>query len=262
MKKYIFVLDLDSTIIGNCKFQLIYYKYMNIINSNPNKTAINNTLTPYYKEDIKLIRPDFINFIKKMREIYKNNVYFYIYTASSEDWADIQIKLIEKNNNIKFNRPIFTRKDCYIENNNLYKDIKHLITKIKIKIKDYDIIIIDDNEVYKEYNKFLIKCKPYHYTIFCDYQLTNLDLEKLPETIRKKIINIIKCPKSFSHCTDINKIKLYKWLYNKCKKTYKLNKEYENDKFWSKLLKLIEVNKIDKYNEDTIKQLSKLSNVY
>ena len=44
MKKYIFVIDLDYTIIGNCKFKLIYYKYMNIINSNPNKTAINNTL--------------------------------------------------------------------------------------------------------------------------------------------------------------------------------------------------------------------------
>jgi len=256
MKKYIFVLDLDSTIIGNCKFQLIYYKYMSIINNNKNN--INNILSPYYNQDVKLIRPDFINFIKKMREIYKNNVYFYIYTASSEDWANIQIKLIEKNNNIKFNRPIFTRNDCYMENNNLYKDINKITNKIKIK--DYNIIIIDDNEVYKEYNKFLIKCKPYLYSIFCDYQLTNLDFEKLPMNIRKKIINIIKCPKSFSHCTDINKIKLYKWLYNKCKKTYKQNKEFENDKFWCKLTKLIEVNKITDYNEDTIKQLNKLSN--
>ena len=202
MKKYLFILDLDSTIIGNCKFQLIYYKYMSIINGNSNKNAISNTLSPYYNQEVKLIRPDFINFIKKMREIYKNNVYFYIYTASSEDWANIQIKLIEKNNNIKFNRPIFTRKDCYVENNNLYKDVNN-ITK-KIKVKDYDIIIIDDNEVYKEYNKYLIKCKPYLYSIFCDYQLTNLDFEKLPLNIRKKIINIIKCPKSFSHCTDIN----------------------------------------------------------
>lgn len=256
MKKYIFIIDLDSTIIGNCKFQLIYYKYMSIINNNIN--IINNSLSPYYKEELKLIRPDFINFIKKMREIYKNNVYFYIYTASSEDWANIQIKLIEKNNNIKFNRPIFTRKDCYVENNNIYKNVNNIINKIKVK--DYDIIIIDDNEVYKEYNKYVIKCKPYNYSIFCDYQLTNLDFEKLPLNIRKKIINIIKCPSNFSHCIDINRIKLYKWLYNKCKRTYKENKEFENDKFWSKLSKLIEVNKIIDYNEDTIKQLTKLSN--
>jgi hypothetical protein len=30
---------------------------------------------------------------------YKNDVYFYVYTASSKDWANIQIKLIEKENN-------------------------------------------------------------------------------------------------------------------------------------------------------------------
>ena len=258
MKKYIFILDLDSTIIGNCKFQIFYYKFLKIINSTNN--YINNTLSPYYNQDLKLIRPDFINFIKKMREIYKNNVYFYIYTASSEDWATFQIKLIEKNNNIKFNRPIFTRKDCYIDtNNNIYKDVNKIINKIKVK--EYDIIIIDDNEVYKEYNKYVINCKPYLYSIFCDYQLPNLDFEKLPLNIRKKIINIIKCPKIFSHSTDINKIKLYKWLYNKCKQTYKLNKDYENDKFWSKLSKLIEVNNITEYNEDVIKQLTKLSNI-
>lgn len=256
MKKYIFVLDLDSTIIGNCKFQLIFYKYMSILNTNNNN--ISNNLSPYYKEDVKLIRPDFINFIKKMREIYKNNVYFYIYTASSDDWANIQIKLIEKNNGIKFNRPIFTRDDCYVENNIIYKDVTKIINKVKTK--ELDLIIIDDNEVYKEYNKYVIKCKPYHYTLFCDYQLTNLDFEKLPMKIKTKIINVIKCPKNFSHCTDINKIKLYKWLYNKCKKTYKLNKDHENDKFWSKLIKLIEVNKINDFNEDTIKQLTKMAN--
>lgn len=259
MKKFIFILDLDSTIIGNCKFQLIYYKYMTLINNS--NITISNTLLPYYKQELKLIRPDFVNFIKNMREIYKNNVYFYIYTASSDDWANIQIKLIEKNNNIKFNRPIFTRKDCYIENNILYKDVNNIIKKIKIK--DYDIIIIDDNEIYKEYNKYVIKCKPYLYSIFCDYQLTNLDFSKLPLNIHKKIINIIKCPNNFTFCsTDINKIKLYKWLYNKCKKTHKQNKEYENDKFWSKLYKLIEVNKITDFNEDIIKQLTKLSNSY
>jgi len=255
MKKYIFILDLDSTIIGNCKFQLLFYKYMSIIN---NKNNIYNLLSHYYNQELKLIRPDFINFIKKMREMYKNNIYFYIYTASTEDWANIQIKLIEKNNNIKFNRPIFTRNDCYNENNVLYKDVNKILSKIKFK--DYDIVIVDDNEVYKEFNKYVIKCKPYNYSIFCDYQLTNLDFQKLPVEIRKKIINIIKCPKSFSHCTDMNKIKLYKWLYNKCKKTYRENKEFENDKFWSKLFKVIEVNKITDYNQDTIKQLAKLSN--
>jgi len=258
MKKYIFILDLDSTIIGNCKFQLMFFNYMTILNKN--KNIINNALTHYYKQDAKLIRPDFIKFINKMNEIYKNNVYFYIYTASTEDWANLEIKLIEKNNKIKFNRPIFTRNDCYVENNIIYKDIDKIIDKIKIKskIKDYDIIIIDDNEVYKEYNKYLIKCKPYLYSIFCDFQLPNIDFEKISLDKRKKIINIIKCPNFFSHCTDMNKFKLYKWLYNKCKKIYKQNKIYENDKFWSKLTKLIEVNKIIDFNDDTIKQINKI----
>jgi hypothetical protein len=112
MKKYVFIIDLDSTIIGDCSYQLQLYNIAKIMNSSKQLININKILSSYYNEKSKLVRPYFVYFINKMRELYKNDVYFYVYTASSKDWANIQIKLIEKENNIKLNRPVFTREEC------------------------------------------------------------------------------------------------------------------------------------------------------
>ena len=113
MKKYVFIIDLDSTIIGDCSYQLQLYNIAKIMNNgNRQLININKILSSYYNEKSKLVRPFFVYFINKMRELYKQDVYFYVYTASSKDWANLQIKLIEKENNIKLSRPIFTREEC------------------------------------------------------------------------------------------------------------------------------------------------------
>ena len=81
MKKYVFIIDLDSTIIGDCSYQLQLYNISKIINNSNSKQSINinKVLSPYYNEKLKLVRPYFVYFINKMRELYKQDVYFYVY---------------------------------------------------------------------------------------------------------------------------------------------------------------------------------------
>ena len=88
MKKYVFIIDLDATIIGDCKYQLELYKQYVLLKSKGIKININKSFINYYHEKEKLCRPYFVYFINKMKELYKNNVYFYVYTASSHEWAN------------------------------------------------------------------------------------------------------------------------------------------------------------------------------
>ena len=264
MKKYIFIIDLDNTIIGNCTYQLQLYNNVEIMKSyNSPKINIKKILSPQYNEKVKLIRPYFVYFINKMREFYKNNVSFYIYTASSYNWANFQIKLIEKENNIKFNRPIFARNYCILNNKNtkdktniLYsKSINKILPKIK-NAKDSDIIIIDDSAVYINYNEYHIHCKEYNYTLFNDTKAF------IPDYMSKDLIDGMYCPYNHSDCSVKNKLKLYKWLYKTLAKINKQNNNYKNDKFWINLANAIEVNNILDYTPDTIQQLIKIANKY
>ena len=110
---YVFIIDLDGTIIGDCIYQVELYKLSLILNKLKIKIKINDILKDCYKEKTKLIRPYFKLFLEKMREIYPSS-HFYIYTASEKKWAEKELMIIEKVLNFKFNRPIFTRNDCII----------------------------------------------------------------------------------------------------------------------------------------------------
>jgi hypothetical protein len=68
------------------------------------------------------------------------------------------------------------------------------------------------------------------------------------------------CPYSKDNCTISNKLKLYKWLYNKCREINKNNKKFKFDKFWLNLANAIETNKITDFNANVIKQLTTISN--
>lgn len=253
IKKYVFIIDLDETIIGNCIYQSQLWNIARAYNSNVNKL-----LLPYYKEPSKLLRPFFIYFIKKMQELYGDNVYFYIYTASTYEWANTEIKLIEKANNIKFNRPIFTRNDCIKPKKSSFwiKSIDKIKSRIKIKNADY--IIIDDSNVYSDNNNLQLFCRPYQYKAFCNIS-SHIPIKTIPDFCKGLI-----CPFIISNdeIDDITNIKMYKWLYKKCKKIEISNNKYKNDKFWLHLANVIEKNKITDFTEDVIKQLTSIANNY
>ena len=145
---YIFILDIDNTIIGvvdNCTYEysvLEYiYKYckMNNINANCNKKI---DIIDELNEG--LLRPYFIDFINFIKKKYKN-IEIYLYTKSAYFWINNSglIDNIEKIVKIKFNKPYFTRENALESQKllgNIYDDI------IEKMIKKYPLLKIDKNK--------------------------------------------------------------------------------------------------------------------
>jgi|694.fasta_scaffold05438_20 hypothetical protein len=253
----VFILDLDGTIIGDCIYQCEIYKIYMILAKLGIKIKINEILENCYNEKSKLIRPYFSLFINKMNEYYKNPQ-FYIYTASEKKWALKEIGIIEKNLNIKFNRPIFTRNDCINVKEHYKKSIETI--KKRIKVDEPEIIIIDDNDVYIDNNSKLIKCKNYNYKYFCNYW-DYIPIEKIKNKIvlnyLSTLINSNRLNPLYQLITNKNKLEYYKWLYDKCSEITKSNKKYKKDKFWLDLTKIIINNNIININDNSIKFIKK-----
>jgi len=256
-----FILDLDGTIIGDCIYQSEIYKIYLILNKLGIKIKINEILEESYKDKSKLIRPYFRYFIEKMREMYPTSKY-YIYTASDKKWALKEIELIEKNMKIKFNRPIFTRNDCIkIEKENKIEYKKSIESiKKKIKIEEGEIIIIDDNDVYIDTNKLILKCKCYNYKYFCNYW-EYIPIKRIKNKIFINYLEILiknkRLNPSYEKESNKDKIEYYKWLYEKCADINKSNKKYKKDKFWLNLTNIIINNRISIMNENSIKFIKK-----
>jgi hypothetical protein len=169
--------------------------------------------------------------------------------------------LIEKILKIKFDRPIFTRNDCNIIEKDDKIDLKKSIELIrkKIKVKNPEILIIDDNDVYMDNRDKLIKCNIYNYKYFCNYWdyipidkiNNNIVLKYLKSLISNNRLNPIIDKKTMKE-----KINHYDWLYQKCNEVNKSNKRCINDNFWLRLTNIIIENNIRVFNNSTIKLIN------
>lgn len=270
IEPYIFVLDLDGTIIGNCTYQCDIYNIQELIKSskkthlNKYKILCDKCLNDSYNEKSLLIRPHFFYFIQSMKKLYPHS-YFYVYTASEKKWANKEIAIIEKNNNFKFDRPLFTRDNCIIENDgNIKKSIAKILPIIKKHVKfspTYDIkkhlLIIDNNPTFIDYQDNLLICPTYNYIKF-----NNLN-EIVPYEDNSNIINsyVNKLTKEQRICKNYNNQecmeKIYKWLYKKCKKINRYNSKYLNDNFWKNLVVLIKNYSIKHYTSKNVDIIQK-----
>lgn len=265
---FIFILDLDGTIIGDCSYQILINSFENICKYNKIKTNCKNILLDQYHTESKLIRPYFKYFIENMKKSNNQNQ-FYIYTASEKSWANKEISLIENSNKIKFNRPIFTRDDCILDSFGIYKkSVEKIIPKIQknnkgIHINKKNILVIDNNKVFIDYTSNLITCPSYEYLCFYDLW-DSINKEQIKnENIQNLISNLINTNKickwnPYETCA-YNKEYRYKWLYKKYKRLNKMNKKYESDLFWKKLTDGLLNNNITSFDKHNILLLSKLS---
>ena len=257
MNDYVFIIDLDGTIIGDCVYQAEIYKISLILNKLRIKIKINEILEECYKEKTKLIRPYFKKFLEKMREIYPSS-HFYIYTASEKKWAEKELMIIEKVLNFKFNRPLFTRNDCLIYKSDDKIDLKKSVEEIKkrIKVKNAEILIIDDNDVYMDNNERLIKCKYYNYKYFCNYW-DYIPIEKIRNKIVLNYLNTLinnkRLNPNFNKKTMRQQLEYYNWLYEKCNEINRENRKCKNDDFWLRLAKIIVENKIMVFNNTSVR---------
>lgn len=266
---YIFILDLDGTLIGDCTYQCDIYNIEYIMKKNLIKNKMPNILLKCYKKKSKLIRPYFLYFLKKMKNRFPNSLFF-IYTASEKSWAYKEIQLIEKTHEIKFNRPIFTRDDCILGSDNSYKkSIKKILPKIirSIKNKNYNdikekILVIDNNPTFIDYTDNLLICPTYNYTLFDNlWNIIPKESLKIKE-VHSIIKNLINSDKLCHLCHHFdNNMKqleiIYEWLYEKHKKINKENSKYDNDRFWKILANLITKNNITYFDKNNVRFLQK-----
>ena len=229
---YIFILDIDNTIIGvvdNCTYEysvLEYiYKYckMNNINANCNKKI---DIIDELNEG--LLRPYFIDFINFIKKKYKN-IEIYLYTKSAYFWINNSglIDNIEKIAKIKFNKPYFTRENALESQKllgNIYDDIiekmikKYPLLKIdknKKKVFESQLVFIDDipNNL-KDYPDKQIICPEYTYMPYYNIK------EKI---IYKYNIN----PEIFNNTEILNMFENYDIpIYNENGSVYQKDIEY------------------------------------
>jgi hypothetical protein len=185
------------------------------------------------------------------------NSYFYIYTASEKKWANKEISIIEKQNNIKFNRPIFTRNNCIKNSENNYN--KSITKILKKKHKNSHILIIDDNDVYIDYPNNIIKCPTYNYIHFEDLwhfiSDTILHITDLQFLLYDLKSNDWIAPFPIKSSNMSQKLQSYKWLTEKCEVIHKTNNS--NDLFWKYLTKIIIKKNITSFNKKTISDIYK-----
>jgi len=285
---YIFILDLDGTIIGDCSYQCDIYNIQeiirkNIILKNTNiqlvnlakyKTQCDKNLEHCYNLQSKLLRPHFATFMSEMRKRFPNS-FFFIYTASEKTWANKEILIIEKQNNIKFNRPIFTRDNCIKDSaGNIKKSVNKILPQLlkALKIPKTQaqamaaagiinrLIIIDNNPTFIDYTDHLLLCPTYDYLKFHNlWENIPLEYAKITE-LRQFVSRLIASKKMYVKNNPTNSVileKLHRWLYRKYKKVNKYNSKYNNDSFWLNLATLIKHHNITVFNKKNITLLQK-----
>jgi len=263
----IFILDLDGTIIGDCIYQTIIQNIENVAKKNKIRTTLNKQLQESYQPQSKLIRPFFESFITNIRSHFPNSQ-FYIYTASEKEWATKEINLIEKTHNLKLNRPIFSRNDCILDSSGQYKkSVNKILPMIQKNNKNNildqsNIIIIDNNDVFIDYNSNFVLCPSYNSIHFCDawidLKADSLNNANFKDTIDKYIYTnkICQYDSTSKYCDEINELR-HKWYYKKLKKINSINKKYKNDRFWKKLTNIIIEKKISKFDKQSMEFIRK-----
>ena len=250
---YIFILDIDHTIIGDVLSIHNEYELLNIISYKLNKSIdivdeLNDgLLRPYFK--------DFIQFIKTKYD----NIELFVYTGGSHRWVNNAIiPNIEKAINTNINKPYFTRENM---NNDEYDKILGniydvIIDNLKSKypllnqdkyikyVFNNQLIFIDDiKNNLKDYPEKQILCPKYKYIDYYDV----IKKIKIKYDIKDEVFNSTKL---LSYCNDneipiynengslLQKNKKYQMLLNKYyKKKYSLfNNEYIKDTFFKTLI--------------------------
>ena len=127
----VFLLDLDGTLQGDIHPQLIEYELIRILNNNK-KQQIKYNLSKLSKDyNDGLLRPHLKDSLLSMKKKH-SNIEFFVYTASSDNWAHFIIPQIEK---ILFgkkqiiNKPYFTRSHCNADGSKSIYNVKEEVIK-------------------------------------------------------------------------------------------------------------------------------------
>lgn len=278
----IFVLDWDGTIAGKVDFQSQAFSLAQTLRKNGFRPKPLPSVLYAFSPKSKLIRPGIAGFMKAMQRMYQEEVYFFIYTASEKMWAHYEIALVEKQFGIKFERPIFSREDCIVDEGGQYrKSIAKVFPRIcrtisknraspmsseeRMYMLENNLILIDNNAVYTDRPDKMLLCPDYEYAVFENLVDIIPNEARQHPVIGQVLLSLINsghvCPVPHAHMDDFMKeiTHSYTWIATRCRSLVNANKLYENDDFWKHLRKLIVQNGLRKYTPSVIKQLQEAS---
>ncbi len=272
----IFIFDIDNCIIGNIKYQIIEYEFLELIKTNCESKYINKECLKKinFVKNLKqgLLRPYFKEFIKFIKKKYKN-VEIYVYTNSTYTWThNGLVSNIEKASNIKFNKPYFTRENSNMDmSKSLLNVYKIIINKLKYKYPKLNekknilevfnnrLIFIDNiRDNLADYPNKQLTCPDYNYTkpyniiskLKRKYNIKNKILKDLKiENFIRNTIEIPYIDKKINN-KKYKKDKKIEWNYIKMVDT-----NVKKDTFFLKLIKIMK-KKDNKLNIENIKDFN------
>ena len=262
MKPFVFLFDIDGTIIGEILPQVCEWEIINLFDKSK-LTQFKKNLCSQLKTG--LIRSGFTTYLDFLK-LKHPTAEFFIYTASDGIWAQFLVPCIESVIGIQFHRPLFTRKHCNFNapltkgtHQHHQKSISGilpiLLKKLKVQYPDVtekhimnNICLIDNNHVLSQpESRKLIMCPSYYYIDVYDI------IRLIPEEILMSQygdISIILKKYGFFPKTDTRNISflVFKKMYFEYVASWikeKLKQSSQIDNFWPKLGNVM--HKLDDY---------------
>lgn len=273
---FVFIFDIDSTIIGHIHYIYNEYKLHEIMKnkcqtklySADKETDCNKMINYNSLFKSMLIRPYFVDFVNFIRERFSPCEMF-LYTMSTHNIIhDFFIDHFERETGIRFNRPIFTRDDAVLRSKSIFYVIPRIEKCLKERYENIDmrqiirsnLIFIDDriDNIYDLKSKQLV-CPPYQYTVF--YDIFRKARKIYPRSQMKQIIEScnetgIDCFDPFSKDITIKSESLFNQRLKLLKIQYEIiNKQASKDRFFKELMTLLESKK--DLSDKNIQQLNK-----
>ena len=237
MEPLVILIDLDGTMQGNVLPQIKEKEIVDFINKLKSTSQRVNYKDMYLFSDMRkgLIRPYLQEALFEIKKAH-SNVEFFVYTASSDNWANFLLPKINRflfDNKKIINKPFFTRKHCLINGKKHIEPLKPLIfNALKHKYPKSNlnnIFLIDNNYVLTkpEFNR-LIYCPTYDMTIL------NCPLRNFNKGI---IENYYKELAFYMYRSRVRSVRDFLRLYyDKSVKEYiyldNYNSKYKNDNYW------------------------------
>lgn len=246
----IYILDLDGTIVGDVSDILEdYYFRQSYAQVSKNKRYLQTTKELCRKFTEGLIRPYFVDFCKYILSTPAS--YVYVYTASTNDWANYLIPQIEiyinqklgHNHHAKtfaFQRPIFSREHC--DKVTFKKALETIMPEIKARHKDgFHCVMVDNNVTLQgKETKFLLQCPTYDFATPIDFMR---GIEWNPFAKKAKLLSEQNLPSSLSSVQKAQSEsyipRYYYEIYKRYKRVIKRNKKFVKDEFWKRFVTTI-----------------------
>ena len=266
---YLFILDLDGTVLGDVRFQVAKYSLHQSLRRHGFRPAASGPVPHAFHQDMHLIRPGFGNWMKSMKKRFPDS-HFFVYTASEKAWAKVEVPWIEKSLGVQFSRPIFTRDDCLADPSvfNYRKSLTRILPKIwksvgkkltaaeKATILQTRTMIVDNTSVFVDHTDHLLLCPDYAYTVFEDV------LDGVPPALHDATMVLalmnqgLVCPNAHNKADPVKGLAhRYQWLAKRCHAVTHENQSHVNDQFWRALRKLIAAHNVVQFTGTTVKAL-------